>query len=96
MAYLVLNEAFRVVELDQVGHVGVAERVQVQFSGQARFLAGVVERSVDRPQRETSSSVACQRDGTGSLPRAWDHLEVSVSMLGLPGFVKGDVLMLPV
>ena len=57
MAYLVLNEAFRVVELDQVGHVGVAERVQVQFSGQARFLAGVVERSVDRPQRETSSSL---------------------------------------
>lgn len=26
--------------------------------------------------------VACQRDGTTSLPRAWDHLEVSVSIAG--------------
>ena len=32
----------------------------------------------------TMSSVACQRDGTTVLPRAWDHLEVSVSMVGLP------------
>ncbi len=28
--------------------------------------------------------VACQRDGTTVLPRVWDHLEVSVSMVGLP------------
>jgi len=28
--------------------------------------------------------VACQRDGTTVLPRAWDHLVVSVSMVGLP------------
>jgi hypothetical protein len=26
--------------------------------------------------------VACQRDGTTSLPRAWDHLEVLVSITG--------------
>jgi hypothetical protein len=28
--------------------------------------------------------VACQCDGTTVLPRAWDHLVVSVSMVGLP------------
>jgi hypothetical protein len=27
--------------------------------------------------------VACQGDGTMVLPRAWDHLEVVVSMVGL-------------
>jgi hypothetical protein len=27
--------------------------------------------------------VACQGDGTTVLPRAWDHLEVVVSMVGL-------------
>ncbi len=29
------------------------------------------------------SGVACQGDGTTSLPRAWDHLEVLVSIAGL-------------
>ncbi len=42
------------------------------------------------------TSVACQRDGTTSLPRAWDHLGLSVSMLGLARFVNGDTLALPV
>ena len=27
--------------------------------------------------------VACQRDGTTSLPRAWDHLEVLTRIVGL-------------
>ncbi len=40
--------------------------------------------------------VACQRDGTTSLSRAWDRLGVSVSMLGVVRLVKGDVLTLPV
>jgi hypothetical protein len=52
--------------------------------------------------------VACQRrDGTTSLPRVWDHLEVSVSILevsvsiaGLGGGVnfgaRGEVFSLPV
>ncbi len=43
MPHLVLSEAFRVVELDQVGHVGVAKRVQVQFFGKPSLLAGIVE-----------------------------------------------------
>jgi hypothetical protein len=30
----------------------------------------------------TLTDVACQRDGTTSLPRAWDHLEVLVSITG--------------
>jgi hypothetical protein len=34
--------------------------------------------------------VACQRDGTTSLPRAWDHLEVSVSISGPVRGVNGD------
>jgi hypothetical protein len=33
-------------------------------------------------QQSGTSSVACQRDGTTSLPRAWDHLEVLVSITG--------------
>ena len=32
--------------------------------------------------RNASGLVACQRDGTTSLPRAWDHLEVGVSITG--------------
>ncbi len=35
-------------------------------------------------------SVACQRDGTTSLPRAWELLEVSVSIVGLALGVNGD------
>ena len=35
-------------------------------------------------------SVACQRDGTTSLPRAWDHLEVSVSIVDLALGVNAD------
>lgn len=34
--------------------------------------------------------VACQRDGTTWLPRAWDHLEVLVSIVGLVGGVNAD------
>jgi len=29
------------------------------------------------------AAVACQGDGTTVLSRAWDHLEVSASMVGL-------------
>jgi hypothetical protein len=34
-------------------------------------------------------TVACQRDGTGLLPRVWDHLEVSVSIVGVGVGVNG-------
>jgi hypothetical protein len=37
--------------------------------------------------------VACQRDGTTSLPRAWDHLEVSVSIAGLALAVNAGALV---
>ena len=33
--------------------------------------------------RWSKADVACQRDGTTALPGVWDHLEVSVSILGL-------------
>jgi len=55
------------------------------------------QRAVTRVSNEPySQDVACQRDGTTSLPRAWDHLGLSVSMLGLARFVNGDTLALPV
>lgn len=41
-------------------------------------------------------SVACQRDGTTVLPRAWDHLEVLSSMTVLVSGVNGDAPTLPV
>ena len=40
--------------------------------------------------------VACQRDGTTVLPRAWDHLEVLSSMTVLVSGVNGDAPTLPV
>jgi hypothetical protein len=40
--------------------------------------------------------VACQRDGTTSLPRAWDRLEVSVSIVGLVVGVNVGALVVPV
>lgn len=49
----------------------------------------------DRPPSQLGkycSHVACQRDGTTLLSRGWDHLDVSVSMLGLAGFVNGNAL----
>ena len=38
-------------------------------------------------------AVACQRDGTASLPRVWDHLDVSVSIAGLAFGVKAGALV---
>ena len=43
-----------------------------------------------------SVGVACQRDGTTVLPRAWDHLEVLSSMTVLVSGVNGDAPTLPV
>ena len=40
--------------------------------------------------------VACQRDGTTVLPRAWDHLEVLSSMADLVSGVNGDAPALAV
>lgn len=40
--------------------------------------------------------VACQRDGTSSLPRVWDHLELSVSMASLVVGVNAGGLSGPV
>ena len=45
---------------------------------------------------EWPSPVACQRDGTTVLPRAWDHLEVLSSMTVLVSGVNGDAPTLPV
>jgi hypothetical protein len=42
-------------------------------------------------QQSHADAVACQRDGTTSLPRAWDHLEVLVSIVGLAFGVKAGV-----
>ncbi len=39
------------------------------------------------------TAVACQRDGTTSLPRAWDHLGVSVSIADLAVVVNCDALV---
>jgi hypothetical protein len=40
-------------------------------------------------RRRAAPHVACQRDGTASLPRVWDHLEVSVSIAGRGLWVNG-------
>src|ERR1035437_11166205 len=44
-------------------------------------------------QSANQTAVACQRDGTTSLPRAWDHLEVLLSIVGLALGVNTGVLV---
>lgn len=44
-------------------------------------------------RRVEADVVACQREGTTSLPRGRDHLEVSVSIAGLAGRVNGGALV---
>jgi len=53
-------------------------------------------RNSDHYQTRILLRVACQRDGTTVLPRAWDHLEVLVSMADLVSGVNGDAPALPV
>jgi hypothetical protein len=45
----------------------------------------------EQPFHPPWDGVACQRDGTTSLPRAWDHLEVLLSIVGLCFGVKAGV-----
>lgn len=40
--------------------------------------------------------VTCQRDGTTVLPRAWDHLEVLLSIVSSGGGVNADAPALAV
>jgi hypothetical protein len=57
-------------------------------------LAGLGERRWWRaePTATSAMAVACQRDGTTSLPRAGDHLEVLASIVGLALGVNTGVL----
>ena len=73
---LVLDPCFQGTDVQRA-----AERLPCRFEWHDGFRL-----SVDELQ-----SVACQRDGTTSLPRAWDHLEVLVSMVGLAFGVKAGV-----
>ena len=52
-------------------------------SGDESLLHDGGESRQDLVLKPREQAVACQRDGTTSLPRAWDHLEVSVSIAGL-------------
>ena len=42
------------------------------------------------------TGVTCQRDGTTVLPRAWDHLEVLLSIVSSGGGVNADAPALAV
>lgn len=69
----------------------VATRVSRVSALQARRQAALANLL-----RTNVSGVACQRDGTTSLPRAWDHLEVLLSIVNLRGGVNAGALALAV
>ena len=68
-----------------------APRITAELNDNAPAGARVNHKRVARVMR-----VTCQRDGTTVLPRAWDHLEMLLSIVSSGGGVNADAPALAV
>lgn len=80
------------LDISGVGAVAGEESFPTLFEDEGKLVSLQAQRDSSVVDR----GVACQRDGTTVLPRAWDHLEVLSSMAVLLSGVNGDAPSLAV